>query len=182
MPSTATLYRAAMLPGNDLGNAIAETQMPNGRAATLVLPLPSNGSLANKSFRVRAYGRVSTLITTALTLQVYYGISSIIASNTKIWTSGAQTVDTIKSNWELWIDISWDSDSKTLNGRGEGQIANNILGPQTLLNVPIAADPNRDSNTFLQSGPTYGFTITGLFGNSSTGNHAYCDLFALEEV
>jgi hypothetical protein len=182
MPSTSTLYRAAMLPGNDLGNATAETQLPNGRGVPFTLTLPSNGSLANRSFRLRAYGRVATTATTSLTLQVYFGMSPVIANNTLIFNTGAQLVDTVKSNWELWIDLSWDSDSKSINGRGEGQLANNILGPQTLLNVPLAADPNRDSNTFLQSGPTYGFTITGFFANSSTGNHAFVDLLALEEV
>lgn len=176
------MYRADMLPGNDIGNVIAETAFPDGRGSQLKLRLPSNGSLANKSFRVRAYGRVATAITTSLTVQVYFGIDRTIANNTLIFSTGAQLVDTMKSNWELWIDLSWDSDSKSINGRGAGQLANNIIGPQTLLNVPLSADPNRDSNTFLQSGSTYGFTITGLFANSDTGNHAYVDSLDLEGV
>lgn len=182
MPSTQTLYRAAMLPGNDLGNRTVETQLPDGRNSPLILQLPSNGTLVNKSFRVRLYGRVATSINNLYTIQVYFGFDPVISKNTLIFSSGAQSVPAIKSNWELWIDLSWDNDSKTINGRGEGQLANNILGPMTLLNVPFAADPNRDSNTFLQSGPSYAFTATGQFSIPSAGNHAFVDLMNLEEV
>jgi|SRR5215831_10516357 len=182
MPSAQTLYRANMLPGNDVGNAISETQMPDGRGNYLKLALPSNGSLANKSFRVRVSGRVSTISNLLFTSSVYFGQSQTIGLNTLIFTSGTQQVNNIKSNFEFWLDMQWDADSKSITGRGAGQLANNILGPSTLINVPLAADPNRDSNTFLQSGATYGFTVTGVFSGSSSGNHAYIDSFDLEAL
>jgi hypothetical protein len=182
MANSLTLYRAPMLPGNDVGNATAETQMPNGRATPLQLALPSNNSLANKSFRVRVSGRASTTTNTTFRMKVYFGMATVIASNTLIFDSGSQSINNTKSNFEFWLDMQWDSDSKSITGRGTGSLANNILGPSTLNNVPISADPNRDSNTFLQSGPTYGFTVTGIFGGSSAGNHAYIDEFSLEAV
>jgi hypothetical protein len=182
MPSAHTLYTAPMLPGIDLGNKTTETLLPDGRSGFLQLQLPSNNSLANKSFRVRLFGRVSTTANLNFTLSVYFGISSVISSNTLIFTTNQVQVNNIKSNWELWLDMTWDSDSKTITGRGAGQLANSILGPGTLQNIPLAADPNRDSNTFLQSGATYGFTATGQFSGSSAGNHAYVDNFALEVV
>jgi hypothetical protein len=77
--------------------------------------------------------------------------------------------------------LTWDSTSQVINGTGQGQIANNIVGPSTLQNT-VTADPNRDSNTFLQSGATYGFTLTGQFGGSSVGNHAFMDDFSLELI
>jgi hypothetical protein len=171
-----------MLPGNDVGNVTSETQMPNGRAAKLQLVLPSNNHLANKSFRVRVSGRASTTTNTTFEMKVYFGMSATIASNTLIFDSGAQGINNTKSNFEFWLDMQWDSDSQTITGRGTGSLANNILGPSTLSNVPISADPNRDSNTFLQSGPTYGFTVTGQFGGSSAGNHAFVDDLSLEAV
>lgn len=182
MSSVATLYRAALLPSNDLGNVTVETQWSNGRGTLLQLPLPSNNSLANKSFRVRIYGHCSTTTNTTLTLNTYFGLSQTIGSNTIIFTSGAQTVNNINSNFNFWLDMTWDSTSQSINGWSAGQLANNVLGPNTLLNVPVKADPNRDSNSFLQSGPTYGFTATGKFGNSSAGNHAFIDDFSLEMV
>lgn len=182
MPSSISLYTAPFLPGNDIGNVTAETQMKNGRATPLILPLPSNGSLSNSAFRVRVTGRTSTTTNTTFELKVYFGISATIASNTLIFDSGAQTVNNTKSNFEFWLDMTWDADSKTLAGRGAGQLANNILGPSTLNNTPVSADPARDSNTFLASGTTYGFTLTGQFGGSSAGNHATVDGFYLEAV
>jgi hypothetical protein len=182
MPSAHTLYTAPMLPGNDLGNATSETLLPDGRTGFLKLQLPSNNSLANKSFRVRLFGRVSTTANLNFQVRVYFGISGVIGSNTQIFDTNQININNAKSNWELWLDMTWDSDSKTITGRGAGQLANNILGPGTLLNIPIAADPNRDSNNFLQSGATYGFTVTGQFSGSSTGNHAFVDNFALEAV
>jgi hypothetical protein len=182
MPASDTLHRADMLPSNDIGNPTAEAQFLDGRGKMLFLRLPSNGSLANKAFRVRLAGRVATSSNITFTARVYFGLSSVIASNTGIFLTGAQSVNNTSASWELWLDMAWSNDSKTLTGRGAGQIANQILGPATLDNIPIAADPFRDNNTFLQSGPTYGFTVTGLFSGSDANSHAYVDFFQLELV
>jgi hypothetical protein len=182
MPSSATLYRAAMLPSADLGNATAETQFSNGRATLLQLPLPSNNSLANRSFRVRISGRVVTTTNTTFNLKVYFGLSSTIASNTLILDCAAQTVNNVTSSFEVWLDCFWSADANAITGTGQGQMANNIVGQAVLTNTPLAANPNRDSNTFLASGATYGFTVTGVFGGSSAGNHAIIDAFDLEGV
>lgn len=170
-----------MLPGNDVGNVTTETQLPNGRATPLLLQLPSNGSLANKSFRVRVAGRVQSAINATYDLKVYFGLSATISKNTLIFDSAQQTI-TGKSNFEFWLDMQWDNDSKTITGRGAGSLANNVLGPTTLINVPISADPFRDNSTFLASGATYGFTLTGQFGTGDSGNHCRIDSFALEAV
>jgi hypothetical protein len=171
-----------MLPGNDLGNQTSETQMPNGRGASLVLPLPSNGSLSNKRFRLVLAGRVSTAINTTLTLNVYFGISTKITSNTQIFTTNAQTVNAKSTNFSITIDMYWSNTGKLINGGpGQGQVDNNPVGPSSLLNTP-SADPFRDDSTFLASGPTYGFTVTGQFGNSDAGNHAFAEILELEEL
>ncbi len=180
MPSAMTLGRAVMLPFTDLGNATSEKQFLDGRGNLGQLALPSNNSLANKSFRVRISGRVQTTTNTTFEMRIYFGISSTIASNTLIFDAGALTINNVKSNFEVWIDCQWDADSKSINGRGTGQIAENIVGPSTLNNTPLNADPNRDSSTFLASGTTYGFTLTGVFGGSSAGNHCIVDAFDLE--
>lgn len=183
MPSSLTMYRAAMLPSTNLGNATAETQFKDGRGSLpLQLALPSNGILANKSFRVRISGRCATTTNTTLNLKVYFGISSTIASNTLILDCAAQTVNTITSSFEVWLDMQWSGDSNAITGRGTGQVANAVVGPQALNNTPLSANPNRDSSTTLASGTTYGFTVTGVFGGSSTGNSAIIDSFDLESA
>jgi hypothetical protein len=183
MPSSATLYRAPLLPGNDLGNQTSETQMPNGRGASLVLPLPSNGSLAQRRFRVVIAGRVQTTITTTFTLNLYFGFSPILASNTLIFSSGPNSVNNVSSNFSITVDMFWTAAGLTICGApGDGQMNNNPIGPSSLSNVITNVDPNRDSNSFLQSGATYGFTATGTFGSTSAGNHAFVDLFELEAL
>jgi hypothetical protein len=177
------MYRAVMLPSSDLGNVTIETQFKDGRGSLpLQLALPSNGVLANKSFRVRISGRVSTTTNTTFELRLYFGISSTIASNTLIFDVGAQTVNNVTSSFEIWGDMFWSADANAITGRGTGQMANSVAGPGALINTPLSANPNRDSNTFLASGSTYGFTLTGVFGGSSTGNHAIVDSFDLESA
>ena len=182
MPSSATLYRAAQLPGNDIGNVTAETQFSNGRAGLLTLTLPSNNSLANKRFRVVLGGRVQTTSNVTFTLNLYFGISSTIASNTQIFTSGAQTVNNVSTNFSMSVEMFWDATGLRINGIGSGQMGNGPIGQAGLVNVVTSADPNRDSSTFLNSGAAYGFTVTGIFGSSSTGNHAFVDIFDLEQL
>lgn len=182
MPNSATLYRANMLPGNDLGNVTVETQFPNGRAAQLNLPLPSNGMLANKRFRLVVSGRVQTTITNTFNLNVYFGFSTTISANTLIFSTGANSVNNINTGFNLWIDLYWNATALTISGRGEGQINNNPIGPSGLSNTISSVDPNRDSSTFLASGATYGFTITGTFGSTSANNHAFADIFEMEEL
>lgn len=180
MPSTTTLYRAFLLPGNDLGNAATETQFPNGRGTRLILQLPSNNSLANKRFRLVIAGRVQTPVLGSFTINVYFGFSNTISANTQMFSSGPQSLFNTTSNFSFWIDLYWDSVSQKINGIGEGQMDNNPIGRSTLTNQITGVDPNRDSSTFLNSGPTYGFTLTGQFGNSNAGNHAFVDDFSLE--
>lgn len=183
MPSASTLYRASMLPGTDLGNATTETQILDGRGKLpLQLALPSNGSLSNRTFRARISGRVSTTINTTFELRVYFGISPVISQNTLILDCAAQTVNNVTSSFEIWLDMFWSADANAITGTGQGQMANNIVGQAALNNTPLSANPSRDSSTTLASGSTYGFTITGVFGGSSTGNHCTVDDFSLESV
>lgn len=171
-----------MLPSNDLGNVTSETQFKDGRGNLLQLPLPSNNSLANKSFRVRISGRVATTTNTTFEMRIYFGISSTIASNTLILDCAAQTVNNVTSGFEVWCDCFWSGDANAISGTGQGQIANNIVGQATLSNTPLSANPNRDSSTTLASGATYGFSLTGIFGGSSSGNHCIVDAFDLEDA
>lgn len=181
MPNSATYYQASFVPGTDLGNVTAETQLVNARGSIVTLPLPSNGSLANKRFRLVSTGRLQTTINTTFTLNFYFGLSTTIASNTLILSSGAQTVNNVNANYSMWLDMYWESINKIIGGTGQGQMNNSPIGPTTMANT-ITADPFRDNSTFLATGPTYGFTITGKFGNSSSGNHAYVHSFDLEEL
>lgn len=169
-----------MLPSSDLGNVTSETQFKDGRSNLLQLTLPGNSSLANRSFRVRVNGRVATTTTVNLTLSVYFGTSSTIGSNTLVFSSGQTAVNNITSTFGILLEMQWSADGNSIAGSGQGQIGNNALGFNALNNTPLNVNPNRDSNTNLQSGVFYGFTVTGQFSGSSAGNHATIDNFELE--
>jgi hypothetical protein len=179
MSSGDTLYKAPFLASTDLGNATSETQFVNARGAQMVLALPSNNSLANRPFRIRLDGRVATSTNVTFQVSVYFGFSLTLSANTLMFTTNGVTVNATSSNWMIWLDLFWDSTSDLITGNAFGQIANQVVGPGALANTPNA-NPNRDSSTRLASGPTYGFTATGLFSGSSAGNHAFVDKFSLE--
>lgn len=180
MPNSATYYQASFVPGTDLGNKTAETQLVNARGSIITVPLPSNGSLANKRFRLVSTGRIQTSINTTFTLNFYFGLSGTISSNTLIFSSGPQTINNVNTNYSMWLDMFWGS-NQAIEGTGHGQMNNFPIGPAGMNNT-VTADPNRDSSTSLATGATYGFTITGQFGNSSAGNHAIVNSFDLEEL
>lgn len=180
MPTAVTIYRANFLPSADLGNTTAEKQFINGRAvspARLDCRLPSNGGMANKPFGIHIAGRVSTTTNRTFTVNLYFGRDTTITNNTLMLTSSANTVNNVSTSWDMWARCFWSRDGKSITGNGGGQIGNSVLGPFALSNV-ISADPDRDSLTYFVA--PYGFTVTGQFDGSDTGNHAYVDIFDLE--
>lgn len=179
MSSSITLYRAPYLPGNDLGNQTSETLMPNGRGTSLVLPLPSNGSLANRRFRVVVSGRVQTSLNSTFTVNVYFGFSPTLSSNTLIFSTGAVAVNSSNTGFSFTIDMFWSATGLTVNGVGEGQSNNNPVGRIAMANTIPNVDPFHDNNP---NSITYGFSATGTFGSSSAANHAFIDLFELEAL
>lgn len=178
MPGIGMVYRSAFVPGADIGNASAETQFSNLNGAQASLVLPADGQFTNSRLKVRIGGRVSTTSNLTFTVKLYFGTSATIASNTLIFSSGAQTINAIKTNWHIDLDLFWDSDSSTFCGIGQGQAGNGVIGPAALSNVPSANPNNR--NTLSNAAVSYGFTVTGQFSGSSAGNHAFLDLFNIE--
>lgn len=178
MPGIGTVYRASFIPGADLGNASAETQYQNSQAQLSTLVLPADGQFTNSRLKLRIAGRVATTSNLTYTVKIYFGTSATIASNTLILSSGAQTVNNVKSNFFIDVDMHWDADSNTLCGMGSGQINNSPIGPAALSNVPSANSNVR--NTLSNAMTAYGFTVTGQFSGSSAGNHSFLDLFNIE--
>lgn len=178
MPGIGMVYRASFVPGVDLGNVTAETQFRNLNSAQANLVLPADGQFTNSWLKLRIAGRVATTSNLTFQVNLYFGTSATIASNTLLLSSGAQTVNTKKTNWHIDVDFFWDGDSNTFCGIGIGQMANGPIGPTALANVP-SANPNI-RNTLSNAATAYGFTVTGQFSGSSAGNHAFLDIFNVE--
>lgn len=186
MSSVGTIYRPLFMPSLDLGNATAEKQFLNSQSTAVVLPLQNDGQCSNHRLRGHLGGRVQTTSNLTFALSLYFGSTNVfgaagaIASNTQLYTSSGLTVNAIKSNFFVDMDFFWDADSKTFCGVcGPGQIANQIIGPSNLVNIP-SADPNLHINSNSFQSVFYGLTVTGLFSGSSAGNHAFLDIFTME--
>lgn len=178
MPGLGSYYRASFIPSLDLGNAIAEKQFVNSQSAQANLVLPADGQFTNSRLKLRLAGRVATTSNLTFQVNLYFGTSATIASNTLLFSSGLQTVNNLKTNWFMDVDFYWDGDSSTFCGIGSGQMSNGIIGPASLANVP-SANPNI-RNTISNAATAYGFTATGQFSGSSTGNHSFLDVFNIE--
>jgi len=177
MPSAILLGRAGFLSSSDLGNATTETLFTGGglgAGQTLILGLPNNGNLLNRRFRVGLAGRVQTTTAINFTVAAYFGFGAI-AANTLLFSSGSVSING-KTNWEMDLSMFWDGDGQTLNGNGQGQVGGSVLGSGAL-NASPSANPITITTIAAVS---YGFTVTGLFGTSNTGNHAFVDAFDLE--
>lgn len=188
MSGAGTVYRPINFHGSpDLGNATTESYFLNNLAQAVVLPLQNDGQWVNHRLAVHMGGRVQTTINVAFAVSIYFGSSThfgiipAIASNTRIFTTNYATVNALKTNWQLDLNIFWDGDSKTICGNTFGQMGDTILGQGTLEATP-AADPNLHNNSNSFQNVFYGLGVTGQFNSSSTGNHAYLDVFSLELI
>jgi len=86
-------------------NSIADgTALTNSTTATSILPviakptLPANYLFAGKIFRVRASGRISTVVTTPGTLTLDFRLGSV-----SVFSSGAMTLNTTAQTNVGWI-------------------------------------------------------------------------------
>jgi len=186
MSSAGTVYRPLNFRGSlDLGNATAETYFLNNINQAVVLPLQNDGQWTNHRLCVYLGGRVQTTANVNFALGVYFGSATtfgtipIISKATKIYTTNFVQVNNKKTNWQVDVNIFWDGDSKTIDGNTFGQMGNIVLGQNTL-SVSPSADPNLHNSSNSFQNVFYGLGVTGLFGSSSTGNHAFLDVFTLE--
>ena len=186
MSSAGTVYRPINFHGSpDLGNVIAESYFLNNISQAAVLPLQNDGQWSNHRMRVIMAGRVQTNANVNFAFSIYFGQTTAfgtipaIASATKIYTSNFVQVNNKKTNWQLDVSFFWDSDSKTIDGYTIGQMGNVVLGQNTLSKAP-SADPNLHNSSNSFQNVFYGLGVTGIFGSSSIGNHAFLDVFTLE--
>ena len=188
MSSAGTVYRPLNFHGSpDLGNATSESYFLNNITQAAVLPLQNDGQWTNHRLIVRMGGRVQTNSNVAFQMSLYFGQSTqhgtlpTFTSCTKIYTTNYATVNNKKTDWQSDLNIFWDGDAKVINGNTMGQIGSTILGSATLIVSP-SADPNLHNSSNSFQNIFYGLAATGQFNTSSTGNHAFLDVFTLELI
>lgn len=131
--------------------------------------IPGSSKLDGKAFRVRSVISVTSAVTSQFTGALYFGTSTVVASNVKIATTAATTFASgATGTVELEAIVSWDGVGKVLNGFYEGA-CNNVAVTQAALTNAASANPATEglgfcvSGTFSVSSVTNSFTLTELY-------------------
>lgn len=134
-----------------------------GTAETITI-IPQPNKLVNKSFRIRAWGRVTGGTTTNYTATLLYDTTIIEAST-------ARAVNSASHNWFIEAIGVWDSTSNKFQGFGRSMVGNLFDAEAALDNV---VSPDFTTNN------TVGFNVKGTFSSGNAANVAYLDGFECE--
>lgn len=132
----------------------------------------ANSAKKSRQIRVTAYGRVTGGGTTNYTATLQFGTSATPGSNTTIEASTARAVNSEAENWVISVDLTLDSTSNKLNGRGWSQVGNLVDAYAVIDNQITAADPD--------GGTALGFVACGTFSSGFAGNLSYLDGMTIE--
>ena len=191
--------------GNQGGTGSSETQVTFDGTNVVICPFPALSLLgthvttwaANNNpggpqpsirFKVLAVGRTATGTTSNVTIKMYFGTSNTIGSNTAIATTGAVSLATAKSPWQIEVVGCYDADSKIIDGYYSTSLNGTRTGQTIITNAVTAVDPTTQPTTkitttttpaFTYTVPAYGFNITFTFGTGNAGNKFYLDWFVV---
>lgn len=178
MPDIGSCSRA-LLPSADLnlgGTSTAEKQFTDTASTPVRLKLfaPGSGKLDKRHFTVRAWGRALAGTAGNLTINIDWGVSATISSNTTIATTGAVAIGTTPGgNWYLETSCVYDSSSQRIMGRYYGYV--HATAVAATINVAATSVDLTTAST----SEGQGFTITGTFSAGNASNTAYVDGFEL---
>lgn len=180
MPDFGLARTAVPLPSAELnagGTSTSEVQFTtasaNGQVAAgqpLVCYVPGTNVMAYRPFLVRAGGRLGTGVSSNVTVKLYWGSSSTIASNTQIATTGAVAVGTASGTWNLNTQLTWDVASKQIQGKFDGHLYGTAVDTTVLSNTVGTVNLATESTS-------NGLTLTGQFSAGNASNTLYVDWF-----
>ncbi len=188
MSSFTASQTALPLPSAEInlgGTSTSEAQFltasaMGGRASgqPLACRIPGSNTLKQRLFNIIVAGRVTGGGTTNLTLNLYLGNSTTIASNTNIATSGAIAVNSMSGNFKLICECGWDSVSTKLQGIMYGWVNATAIAQVIMTSVVTKPDLSTETNLNLSTkAPDPSLTVTGTFSSGFATNVAYIDTF-----
>lgn len=182
MPSIEAAKAAIPLPSAEINLGGTSTNevffktasAQNGVAAGTALTLyaPGQNTLKNRPFRVRVGGRVTAGTLGSFTANLYWGTTSLSATNIKIATHTCGLGTSTSSTWRLDADLSWDSTSSQLTGAFSGYMAGTVKALTTLTTSTTSVDLSGESTS-------NGFQISASFTAGNAANVAFVDYFEL---
>lgn len=146
----------------------------------LMCRIPGSNTLKNHFFRIRIGGRVTGGTTTNLTVSLYQGTSTTIASNTKIASTGAIAANSLSGNWYLECLVGWDSTSTKLQGIMYGWVNATAVAAAIMTSVVTTPDLTTEAVLNVASAASTNIpalTVTGTFSSGNASNVAFVDLF-----
>lgn len=156
-------------------SSTSEFQFADSSSNALLAYLPGSSALANKPFRIMAWGRVTGGTTTNFTVKVYYGTTS----GTSLATSGAIAVNSVSGNFMLFLDVVWDSTSGKIQGRFSGHVNGTAVAAAILSSVTT---PGSGTLPSAASASTIAVSASGQFSASNASNAAILDGLQVEVI
>lgn len=150
------------LPSDALGaSSTAEFQFSKS-ASRYRLAVPGSGALDHTPFKVKCWGRATGGTTTNLTINLDWGGSATISSNTTFATTGAIAVNSESGNFYLEALCIADATSEKLQGNFNGWVNNTAV--DTTINTEVGTVDLSDEELFV--------TCTGTFSASDAASLA----------
>jgi len=169
MPGATLIKALTSVPAARGGTAdgTTETAFTNAAGTSALAYIPGQSIVANKPFRIRAYGRCTGGTTTNVTIAIYLQSATTLTSGNKVATTGAIACNSASGNWSLIVDAQIDSTSKKVNGRYSGWLNATAVAAAVISNQvsqdPTGADlPVMASSTFSASNSGNVATLDGL--------------------
>jgi len=142
-------------------------------ASTLVCYMPGSNVMKDRPFKVIVGGRVTVGSTGNFTASLYWGTTSLSASNVKIATGVAGIGSGVSTNWQIIFEGMWDSTSGQIVGVQRGWVAAKIISVATITASAATVDLSGESTS-------NGFTCTGTFSVGSATSAATITTFEVE--
>ena len=168
--------RSNQLPSKGTGNIVAETQILGADGKLLICPIegslvlqtPGNARLFD--LHIAGYGTSGT--TSTVTLKLYLGTSTTIASNgTAVISTTTSSFASTNQNFFVKTEFIYDSVSGLIQGCFHGLQVNTVIA---LTNVTATS-----LGSFSDSAEGQGFTLTGIFNSSNASNNLVITTFEL---
>jgi hypothetical protein len=135
---------------------------------------------------VRAGGRVTGGTTTNFTPTLYFGRSTVTASNTSVGALTARAFNSASGAWYLDASLVWDATSGVISGTFSGLNGSTAAIDAAALITPVtgqtAAVLNAGQPLGSNGAGTFYFSIGALFSATNAANIALLDYFVVEDI
>jgi len=137
-------------------------------------------------FLIRAGGRVTGGTTTNFTPTLYFGRSTVTATNTSMGALTAGAFNSTSGAWYMDAVLVWDATSGVISGTVQGGNGSTLAITAATLITPVtgqtAAVLNAGQPLGGNGAGTFYFSIGALFSATNASNLALLDYFAVEDI